>query len=99
MSVEVPVHQSTPDGISGVRFTVVAGSGWLRALGSYPPVVDALWRNAIDYAQIIKEYGGGNEDHRSRDGNRDRVLSVVAHATREPAGLATRERGPTDSHL
>lgn len=24
--------------------------------GSYPPVVDALWRNAIDYAQIIKEY-------------------------------------------
>jgi hypothetical protein len=64
MSVEVPVHQSTPDGISGVRSTVVAGSGWLRALGSYPPVVDALWRNAIDYAQIIKEYGGGNEDHR-----------------------------------
>jgi IS1 family transposase len=32
--------------------------------GSYPPVVDALWRNSIDYAQIIKEYGGGNEDHR-----------------------------------
>jgi hypothetical protein len=64
MSVEVPVHQSTPDGISGVRSTVVAGSGWLRALGSYLPVVDALWRNAIDYAQIIKEYGGGNEDHR-----------------------------------
>ncbi len=24
--------------------------------GFYPPVVDALWRNAIDYAQIIKEY-------------------------------------------
>jgi IS1 family transposase len=24
--------------------------------GSYPPVVDALWRNNIDYAQIIKEY-------------------------------------------
>jgi IS1 family transposase/lambda repressor-like predicted transcriptional regulator len=24
--------------------------------GSYPPVVDALWRNAIDYAQVIKEY-------------------------------------------
>ena len=49
--------------------------------------------------RLGKEYGGGNEDHRSRDGNRDRVLSVVAHATREPAGLATRERGPTDSHL
>ncbi|MGI8664411.1 MAG: hypothetical protein ACR2LQ_14565 [Acidimicrobiales bacterium] len=25
--------------------------------GSYPPVVDALWRGNIDYAQIIKEYG------------------------------------------
>lgn len=24
--------------------------------GSYPPVVDSLWRNGIDYAQIIKEY-------------------------------------------
>jgi IS1 family transposase len=24
--------------------------------GSYPPVVDALWRGNIDYAQIIKEY-------------------------------------------
>jgi IS1 family transposase/lambda repressor-like predicted transcriptional regulator len=24
--------------------------------GSYPPVVDALWRNSIDYAQIVKEY-------------------------------------------
>ena len=24
--------------------------------GSYPPVVDALWRGHIDYAQIIKEY-------------------------------------------
>lgn len=23
--------------------------------GSYPPVVDSLWRNAIDYAQIIKD--------------------------------------------
>jgi IS1 family transposase len=25
--------------------------------GSYPPVVDALWRDSIDYAVIIKEYG------------------------------------------
>jgi IS1 family transposase len=32
--------------------------------GSYPPVVDALWRNSIDYAVIIKEYGGGDDDHR-----------------------------------
>jgi hypothetical protein len=24
--------------------------------GSYPPVVDSLWRNSIDYAQVIKEY-------------------------------------------
>lgn len=26
-------------------------------LSCYPPVVDALWRNAIDYAVIVKEYG------------------------------------------
>jgi IS1 family transposase len=30
--------------------------------GSYPPVVDALWRNAIDYAQVIKEYSGATGD-------------------------------------
>ena len=27
-------------------------------------VVDALWRGNIDYAQIIKEYGAGDTDHR-----------------------------------
>jgi IS1 family transposase len=32
--------------------------------GSYPPVVDALWRGNIDYAQIIKEYGNADTDHR-----------------------------------
>ena len=32
--------------------------------GSYPPVVDALWRDGIDYAQIIKEYGTADTDHR-----------------------------------
>ena len=32
--------------------------------GSYPPVVDALWRNGIDYAQIIKEYGASDDEHR-----------------------------------
>jgi hypothetical protein len=25
-------------------------------LGVYPPVVDALWRNKIDYAIVVKEY-------------------------------------------
>jgi IS1 family transposase len=25
-------------------------------LGIYPPIVDALWRNAIDYAIVVKEY-------------------------------------------
>jgi IS1 family transposase len=25
-------------------------------LSLYPPVVDALWRNGIDYAQVVKEY-------------------------------------------
>src|SRR5688572_25535660 len=24
--------------------------------GSYPPVIDALWRGNVDYAQVIKEY-------------------------------------------
>jgi IS1 family transposase len=32
--------------------------------GSYPPVVDALWRDSIDFAQIIKEYGNADNDHR-----------------------------------
>ena len=32
--------------------------------GSYPPVVDALWRNSIDYAQIINDYGTIDNDHR-----------------------------------
>jgi IS1 family transposase len=26
-------------------------------LGCYPPVVDALWRNSIDYGVVVKEYG------------------------------------------
>jgi IS1 family transposase len=26
-------------------------------LSCYPPVVDALWRNAIDYGVVVKEYG------------------------------------------
>jgi IS1 family transposase len=26
-------------------------------LGCYPPVVDALWRNSIDYGIVVKEYG------------------------------------------
>jgi IS1 family transposase len=33
-------------------------------LGCYSPVVDALWKNGIDYAQIIKEYGTVDNDHR-----------------------------------
>ncbi len=32
--------------------------------GSYPSVVDALWRGNIDYAQVIKEYGQADTDHR-----------------------------------
>jgi hypothetical protein len=34
--------------------------------GSYPPVVDALWRNGIDYAQIIKDYGTPPADEARR---------------------------------
>jgi hypothetical protein len=33
-------------------------------LNLYPTVVDALWRNSIDYAVMQKQYGGGDEDHR-----------------------------------
>jgi IS1 family transposase len=31
-------------------------------LGIYPPVVDAIWRNGIDYAQVIKEYASPTAD-------------------------------------
>ena len=33
--------------------------------GSYGPVVDALWRDNIDDAIIVKEYGQADTDHRS----------------------------------
>jgi IS1 family transposase len=33
-------------------------------LGIYQSVVDAIWRGNIDYAIIVKDYGGGNDDHR-----------------------------------
>lgn len=33
-------------------------------LGIYPPVVDALWRDGIDYGQVIKEYGPSDDEHR-----------------------------------
>jgi len=32
--------------------------------GSYPPVVDSLWRNGIDYAVIVKKYGNTEEEAR-----------------------------------
>jgi IS1 family transposase len=32
--------------------------------GCYPRVVDSLWRDNIDYAQVIKEYGQADTDHR-----------------------------------
>ena len=34
--------------------------------GSYPPVVDALWRNAIDYATIVKEYTSATKEEARR---------------------------------
>jgi IS1 family transposase len=34
--------------------------------GSYPPVVDALWRGHIDYAQIIKEYTSPSPEDQRR---------------------------------
>lgn len=34
--------------------------------GSYPPVIDALWRDNVDYAQIIKEYNNPTEEERRK---------------------------------
>lgn len=34
--------------------------------GSYPPVIDALWRGNVDYAQIIKEYNNPTEEERRK---------------------------------
>ena len=34
--------------------------------GSYPPVIDALWRDNGDYAQIIKEYNNPTEEERRK---------------------------------
>lgn len=34
--------------------------------GSYPPVVDALWRNGSDYAQVIKQYKSPTEEDARR---------------------------------
>ena len=36
--------------------------GSTDGLGHYTVVVDAIWRNAIDYAQSIKEYKGATGD-------------------------------------
>jgi IS1 family transposase len=33
---------------------------------AYPRVVDALWRDGIDYAQVVKEYGNPPEDERRK---------------------------------
>jgi transposase-like protein len=32
--------------------------------GAYPGVVDALWREGIDYAVIIRDYTENKDDHR-----------------------------------
>jgi len=37
-----------------------------NGFGSYPPVVDALWRGHIDYAQIIKEYTNTPQEDQRR---------------------------------
>jgi IS1 family transposase/lambda repressor-like predicted transcriptional regulator len=34
--------------------------------GSYPPVVDSLWRNAIDYATVVKDYKSPTEEDARR---------------------------------
>lgn len=37
-----------------------------HGFGSYPPVVDALWRNNIDYAQLIKDYSDPSPEEQRR---------------------------------
>ena len=59
-------------------------------------VVDALWRGNIDYAQIIKEYGAGDTDHRYSPAvcRPHQTLTKAAKAKTTPAMAAGIESYP-----
>ncbi len=59
--------------------------------GSYPPVVDALWRGNIDYAQIIKEYRDPSpEDQRRYSPATCKVTDInVLNGEPDPAHIST----------
>jgi len=57
----------TPDRRAQARSLAVSPHGiGTDGFGSYPPVVNALWRGHIDYAQIIKEYTSPSPDDQGR---------------------------------
>jgi hypothetical protein len=59
--------------------------------GSYPPVVDALWRGHIDYAQIIKEYTSPSpEDQRRYSPATCKVTDInILNGEPDPAHIST----------
>lgn len=60
--------------------------------GSYPPVVDALWRGNIDYAQIVKEYDSPGEDESRKysPARNCRVTDInVLNGTPDPDHIST----------
>jgi IS1 family transposase len=50
--------------------------------GSYPPVVHGLWRGAIDYAQIVKEYDTPTEKEARKysPAKNCRVVDITVHS-------------------
>ncbi|MEZ5168636.1 MAG: IS1 family transposase [Acidimicrobiales bacterium] len=60
--------------------------------GSYPPVVDALWRDGIDFAQIIKEYDSPSEGEARKysPAKNCRVTDInVLNGDPDPAHIST----------
>jgi IS1 family transposase len=59
--------------------------------GSYPPVIDALWRGHVDYAQIIKEYKNPTpEDQRRYSPATCKVIDIkVLNGSPDPEHIST----------
>lgn len=60
--------------------------------GSYPPVIDALWRDNIDFAQIIKDYNSPTpeEQRKYSPASGCKVLDInVLNGEPDPAHIST----------
>jgi IS1 family transposase len=57
--------------------------------GVYQPVVDSLWRGNIDYGIVIKEYGGGNEDHKYSPADCTSIEKRVLNGDPDPDRIST----------